>query len=64
MNQTILSLLDTYEDLIEIQQDLISCNKGSNTQSYRLFLQEKRDELISVLQKYKSKLDHIYLELN
>ena len=63
MNQTILSLIDTYEELIELQQDLISW-KGKPLNPYSNFLLEKRDELISVLQKYKNKLDHIYLELN
>ena len=67
MNQTILSLFDTYEDLIEIQQDLISYKKGWKKQKgdlYQKFLLEKRDELISVLQEYKNKLDHLYLGLN
>jgi len=64
MNQTILSLFDTYEDLIEIQQDLIAWKKSNSTQHYRLFLLEKRDELISVLQEYKNKVDHIYLGEN
>ena len=67
MNQTILSLFDTYEDLIEIQQDLITYKKGWKKQKgdlYQKFLLEKRDELISVLQEYKNKLDHLYLGLN
>ena len=62
MNQTILSLFDTYEDLIELQQEIISL-KGMNGQ-YRNFLDEERKGLISVLQKYKNKLDDLYLGLN
>ena len=62
MNQTILSLFDTYEELIELQQEIISL-KGMNGQ-YRNFLDEERKGLISVLQKYKNKLDDLYLGLN
>jgi len=63
MNQTILSLLDTYEDLIEIQQDLISL-KGDMDGIHFDFLIEEREGLISVLQEYKNKLDYLYLGLN
>ena len=66
MNQTILSLFDTYEDLIEIQQDLISCKKGWKSQKgdiYQKFLLEKRDELISVLQECKDNIQEIYFDL-
>ena len=66
MNQTILSLFDTYEDLIEIQQDIISYKKGWEKQKgdlYRKFLFEKRDELISVLQECKDNIQEIYFDL-
>ena len=49
MNQTILSLFDTYEDLIEIQQDLISYKKGWKRQKgdlYQKFLFEKNGYLM------------------